>query len=182
MVLLAEALQVVLPAGKVPHEVAPVHKVELVGEEELQVLYLRGHLDRGGLARRVVVGHLLAFYAAHPALVCARMIGVPHTGEEHVLSVEVFVVMTYYYVFVLLVLAFLLLTIVDRFALLGLPGEHTVACGLILRARGVGLTVKERPAAILLAVEVGTEGKDVFGGVLVHRRVGHGAYHDDGVG
>ena len=37
---LAIALNVVLATGKVPHEVAPVHEVALVGQEELDVVDL----------------------------------------------------------------------------------------------------------------------------------------------
>ena len=35
--LLAIALKTVLTAGKVPHEVAPIHEVNLIGHEEIQV-------------------------------------------------------------------------------------------------------------------------------------------------
>ncbi len=38
------ALYVVLPSGKVPHKVTPVHEVQLVGEEELDILPLGGHI------------------------------------------------------------------------------------------------------------------------------------------
>ena len=37
---LSVTLDVVLTAGEVPHEVAPVHEVTLVGEEETDVLQL----------------------------------------------------------------------------------------------------------------------------------------------
>ena len=40
MLWLAVALNVVLSSGKVPHEVAPVHEVALVGEEEAYVVPL----------------------------------------------------------------------------------------------------------------------------------------------
>ena len=36
----AIALNVVLTSGKVPHEVAPVHEVALIGEEEADVVNL----------------------------------------------------------------------------------------------------------------------------------------------
>ncbi|CUQ49199.1 Uncharacterised protein [Segatella copri] len=40
MLWLTIALNVVLTAGKVPHEVAPVHEVALVREEEADVVKL----------------------------------------------------------------------------------------------------------------------------------------------
>ena len=62
---LAVALYLILPAAEVPHEVAPVHEVALVAEEELDVLKLRRHLHHDVLAA-AVVRHLRALYAAHP--------------------------------------------------------------------------------------------------------------------
>ena len=44
-----------------------------------------------------------------------------------------------------------------------------------------GLAVEQRRLAILLAAQIGAQGEDVLGRVLVHRGVGRGAHHDDGV-
>ena len=48
------ALNVVLPSGKVPHKVAPVHEVELVGEEELDVFPLVRYVHHHHFAALVV--------------------------------------------------------------------------------------------------------------------------------
>ena len=40
MLRFSVALNVVLATSEVPHEVAPVHKVALVGEEEADVVHL----------------------------------------------------------------------------------------------------------------------------------------------
>ena len=37
-------LYVILPSGKVPHEVTPVHEVQLVGEEEFDIFPLGRHV------------------------------------------------------------------------------------------------------------------------------------------
>ena len=55
----AIALNVVLTAGKVPHEVAPIHEVDLIREEELQVCPLRGHLAWISIAFVVGKGNVL---------------------------------------------------------------------------------------------------------------------------
>ena len=64
----AVALKVVLATGEVPHEVAPVHEVALIGQEEANVLQLCRHLYRDHLAT-TVVWHFIAIYTAHPTLV-----------------------------------------------------------------------------------------------------------------
>ena len=46
----AISLQVVLPSCKVPHEVAPIHEVDLIAEEEAEVLELGRCLDLNHLA------------------------------------------------------------------------------------------------------------------------------------
>ena len=47
-------LQVVLASGEVPHEIAPVHPVELVGEEELDVFPLVRYVHHHHFAALVV--------------------------------------------------------------------------------------------------------------------------------
>ena len=61
------ALYVVLPSGKVPHEVTPVHEVQLVGEEELDILPLGGHIYHYHFPA-LVVRHVIAF-DVYPLLV-----------------------------------------------------------------------------------------------------------------
>ena len=60
-------------------------------------------------------------------------------------------------------------------------------CSLFVERRTVfafnigheGLPVKERTVAILFAVEIAAQGKDIFGRVLIHRRVGRRTYDDE---
>ena len=58
MVHLTVALYIVLTTGKVPHEIAPVHVVELISEEELQVLS-HSRLDGKTLLKRIPLGILI---------------------------------------------------------------------------------------------------------------------------
>ena len=44
------ALDIVLTTGKVPHEIAPIHVIDLVAEEEFQILPKGGLLIQVGYA------------------------------------------------------------------------------------------------------------------------------------
>ena len=90
MLELAVALDIILTAGEVPHEVTPVHEVALVREEEPEVLNLCRHLHRH-LLPAAVVRHLCAVYTTHPRLIVLGMAGVVHTREDHVLRVDILV-------------------------------------------------------------------------------------------
>ena len=60
-------LYVVLPSGKVPHEITPVHEVQLVGEEEFDIFPLGRHIYHYHFSA-LVVWHIMAFHV-HPLLV-----------------------------------------------------------------------------------------------------------------
>ena len=62
------ALKVVLTSRKVPHEVAPVHEIALIRQEETYVLKLCGHFDGCHFAA-TVIRNLCSFDASHPAFV-----------------------------------------------------------------------------------------------------------------
>ena len=47
-------LYVVLPSGKVPHEITPVHEVQLVGEEEFDIFPLVRHVHHYHFSALVV--------------------------------------------------------------------------------------------------------------------------------
>ena len=95
-------LQVVLTTSKVPHEVAPVHEVTLIRDEETQVLELRRYIHANHLATAVV--HLLmSADFAHPAFILGCMSRAVHTGEQHVLSIFVLVLGAYDEVFIFFV-------------------------------------------------------------------------------
>ena len=169
MLYLAVALDVVLAAYKVPHEVAPVHEVDLIVDEELDVVPLCGYLDPLLLAANVD-GSLTALDAAHPVIVevdggasgrPVGMVGTVHTGEEHRGLHHVLVLGANYNILVLFIGRSLLL----RHIYLGslLHYRHPVlAFHLTGYLRGVGAAIEERCVAILLAVEVTAEGEDIL--------------------
>ena len=84
----AIALKVILTSCKVPHEVAPVHEVTLVREEESDVLPLCRHIDSHSLTAAIVI-HRVCANAAHPVLISLFMSGIVHTWEEHILRIYV---------------------------------------------------------------------------------------------
>src|SRR3712207_8091533 len=86
MLYLSATLNVVLPSGKIPHEVAPIHEIQLVGEEELDVFPLRGYVHHN-VPSAFVVGDVFSF-DVHPLLVECGMRGTVHTWEEHIRSEE----------------------------------------------------------------------------------------------
>ena len=112
MLELAVALDIILTASEVPHEVTPVHEVALVREEEPEVLNLCRHLHRH-LLPAAVVRHLRAIYTTHPRLIVLGMAGVVHTREDHVLRVDILVFVCDNEVRVFLVLRSFLFPAVD---------------------------------------------------------------------
>ena len=106
------------------------------------------------------------------------MAGVVHAREEHILGIDVFILVSDYEVRVLLVLRGLLLTAVDGCALLHSRAAH-LSVVVERHLRGVGLTVEQRAVAILVTAEVRTEREDVLWRVLIHRRIGHRTDDDE---
>ncbi len=78
------------------------------------------------------------------------------------------------HVFVALAFVFLDFTRIESLAFIH-HGVGGLASHLVERTRVEGLAVEKRTVAILLAVEIGAEGKHVFGRVLVHGGVGRRA-------
>ena len=126
------AADVVLTSHEVPEEVAPVHEVHLVIEEEGKVFRHGGDGKRLLLAA-IVVAHLLSLDTArHPLLVevdlLCPIVGVGfavHAWENHVLRVNIFVAVAHDYVAVFFVGTGLFLLAVDGGALLG--DGHAIA-------------------------------------------------------
>ena len=149
----AGRMDLVLPADEIPHEIAPVHPVHLIVEEEVQVgaeCRLAGR--RAGNARPLSVRIGLV-----ECLIAAVRARAPHAREEH--------------------LARRLVAGVDRaFDLLVLAVERSpVGRGLQIVGRAVVLAVEERLGAVLLAGEVAHKGEGVVRLVFVGRRLGAGA-------
>ena len=86
----ATALNIVLTACEIPHEITPIHKIALVGEEETDVLQLCRNLD-GHRFSATVIRHVVAVYAAHPVFVSLCMCTTVHAWEEHILGIYVFI-------------------------------------------------------------------------------------------
>ena len=171
----AVALNVVLTAGKVPHEVAPVHEVHLVGEEEAEVVPLRGHFAGEIVGLTVILAvhfHRFGVNTAQPLLVKTGMGAREHTGEEHFLrrGVDGLAAHLDDVVLVGLVGIFLLVTL------------HTFFLAVTHSLRGKGLTIEKGFLSVLLAVQISAEREDVFGRVLIHRRVLCRTQHDECVG
>ena len=170
MLRLTVALDIVLTSGKVPHEVAPVHEVALIGEEETDILHLCRNLHHHVLAT-TVVRHLVTLYATHPVFVCLGMSRTVHTWEEHILCIYILVLMAYYEVRVLLIGRSLLLALINRCPFLRHRLAH-VAVSFESHLRSVSLTIEQWSIAILVAAQITAQGEDILRRVLVHRRVG----------
>ena len=58
-------LDIILTAGKVPHEISPVHEVDLISQEELDILELCGNCNLD-VASALVIGNGTSLYASAP--------------------------------------------------------------------------------------------------------------------
>ena len=103
-----------------------------------------------------------------------------HTREQHVLGVFVFILRADDEVGVLLILGGFLLALPHGLALRH-DGLAVVAVLLKSHLRGESLSVEQWAIAILVAAQIVAEGEDILGRVLVHRRIGRRADHDQGV-
>ena len=167
----ALSLYIVLTAAEVPHEVAPIHEITLIGEEEAQVLPLRGHLHVDQFTT-IVVGRQATFDTSHPTFIGIGPLRVPHAREQHVLSIHHSILRLSHEVFVALTCC-LGSAFIDRCPLLDLRTHHTGPCDrLEHRLRRIGLTIEERSLTILVACQIACQREDILGRVLVHWRIG----------
>src|SRR3712207_171864 len=155
------ALNVVLTACEVPHKVAPIHEIALVGEEETDVLKLCGHLYRHRFTT-TVVRNLVTIDTTHPLFVGFGVVVAVHAWEEHVLSVHIMVLMSYDEVRVFLVFGLLFLACIDGSSLV-CHGLTHVSFLLKFNLRGVRLAIEQGTVAVLVAAQVASKGKDVLG-------------------
>ena len=157
----AVTLQVVLSAGEIPHEVAPIHEIALVGKEETDIFQLGWHLHHDIFATSVV-GNFRAVDTTHPRLVSLCMCLVIHAGEEHVLCILQFILVAYNEVGVLFVFVCFLLTLVDGSTIL-IVGTADVTVDIKFHLRGVCLSVEKRTVTILITAQVVAKCEDVLG-------------------
>ena len=146
----AITLQVVLTADEVPAKVTPVHIVNLIAQEVLQVVRHRG------------LRHIIGI-AIHPTVVTTYMLRLRrvHTREEHlaprgILDLRLVV---YLDILVRFVWIALYLRCIDRLTLL--HGNRT---------SHVGSTIQVRDRTILLTVDVALDRKRRVRLILIHWR------------
>ena len=193
-------LDVVLAAGEVPQEVAPVHPVHLVLEEEPQVLAHGGLVDDRGLALAVrgpyrgalevapllVFGLVLRLRTVHPREQHGELRIVHRLGTLAVVGDLVDVVhrvprvVRQEVVHAPAVIEALHGTTV----LLDQEGggvDRIPVLPLAAQRRAPELAGRQGPVPVLFAVQVAQQVEDVLRVVLVDRWVGAAAYHDHGV-
>ena len=166
------SLYVVLATGEVPHEITPVHEVQLIGKEIAQVL-AKGRLHhRRGLATSVELDRRTLYLRPFLVGVDVVRVATEHTGEEHVQLVHVLIfrLITGDIITILLVLVLLDDTAPGRLALLADRHAHAILV-LAFNLRDVGLSVDQWCLTILLAGQISTQGEDIARRVLVHRRI-----------
>ena len=171
-------LQVILTADEVPHEIAPVHEVNLVTEEEAEVL-TKGRTIIRFLLSAVLVAYTTSF-DIRPLFVSTHMTSLRriHTREDHAELLHVLVgsLMTGNDIMVFLAFHFRcrsILRMTDFFY----RDTHVSFHAQFYRCV-VGLTVEKRPIAVLLTVEVVLEREDIIRAVLIHRCICIGADHE----
>ena len=84
----AIALNVILSTSEVPHEVAPVHEIHLIREEESEVVHLCGHFSSEAIRLSLIFSrniYSLRFHTTEPFVVEAGVLARVHAREEHLL-------------------------------------------------------------------------------------------------
>ena len=134
------ALNIVLTTGEVPHKVAPVHKVHLIGQEEVEVLTHCGHLYLLTSSSNISLDNT-AFHTAHPIFISLLVTVAVHAWEQHILTIFIFEVIAHQFVAVGLIGISFFLTLIYRSALCG-NGYPIVALHFHLHLRIVGRTIQ----------------------------------------
>ena len=145
----SRAVDLILPSGKVPHEIAPVHPVHLVVEEEAEILPECRFLVLGS-------GHLLST-PVHVRLIESYVLRVgirPHPREKHFSGRFVF-------------------DFTRAVCLYVFASERSpVFCGFDFIGSIEILAINQRRASILLTAEVADERESIVRLVLVSRGLG----------
>ena len=157
------ALDIVLTTGKIPHEVAPVHIVDLVTEQEFQVV------EEGGFL--IPVGDAILTFVADDVISERGIIRVGmHPGEQHCIGIFVNGSGRFF------IPLFFFRIVFNRFAIgsafadsdgrtVGTPGYFG----------SVGGSVEMGDLTVLFTVEHAPQREDVLGRVEVEWRIGTGA-------
>ena len=175
----AMSLNVILTAGKIPHKIAPVHEIDLIAQEETYVLKHGGHLNLNQLAT-TVIGDSIALNPSQPTFIVGGMALAVHSGEEHILRIDIVNVVTLDDVAVLFLGTGFFLALVNGRALLG-DGGAILAVALVFHLAGILLSVEQRTVAILLTAQIAAKRENVLGTVLVHGCVGRTSDYNYGI-
>ena len=153
----ATSLHIVLPSYKVPQEIAPIHIIELIGNEISQVFFLCGSN---------LVSSCPIFVRRSHALT-------PHPGKQHILSIAHVFFMPDYFIF-----AFFFIRAIYSTPLCGFYSV-IVTLGHIFRFGSVGFSIKQGSTFILLSVQITFERKNIVRRILIKRSIGVGTnqYH-----
>ena len=152
-------LNVVLASGEVPHEVTPVHEVQLVGEEELDVLPLGRHIHHDHFSA-LVVRHVMSL-DVNPLLVERGVRGTVHTREKHILCVFILDTSGEFDIRVFFVRRSLFLADILA-ACFRLAGNTITVFYVECHFGGESRAVEQRACAILLTTEVFAQREDIF--------------------
>ena len=167
------ALDVVLTSGEVPHEITPIHEIELVCEEEAEILTESRLHDRSHLSTTTVFD----WYTLHigPLFISRDVtrITTEHTWKQHVQFIHILI----FRIVMGDIITILFVRILFDHPTIGrctLFGDSSTSSPLILpfHLRYVGLTIDQRSLSILFTRQIGTQRKDITGCILVHGGIG----------
>ena len=161
---LAMPLDIVLSSHEVPQEVAPVHEVYLIGDEEAQVLGKGGQIP-------------FLPDSTHPILIGLGMPPRVHTGKKHIFFIQIFDVVTNHLVFLFSRIS---RGTVNSLSFLVLRNQ-ILTFGFTVQFAAICRAVKERSISILFAVQIAAQGENVAWCILTHRRIGIGADKDNAI-
>ena len=169
------SLDVILSTGEVPEEVPPVHIIELIREEVTEIFSESRQCHSLRLTR--LVHRLRLSLHLTPDLIPLLKVGhhiAVDAREEHLHIAPVDQRATLLTLVVIGVIGRELIR--PRIGDLG--GRHRPPLSIVLRQRGVGLSIDQRSTTILLTREVVSEGKDISRSILIHRNIRVGSHQD----
>ena len=170
-------LDIVLATREVPHEVTPIHEVQLISKKETEVLG-KSRLDYRLCFPTIGEFHRLTFDIC-PFLIRIYMIGIAtvHTREKHIQLIDKLVISFMAGNVILIFLARILLdyTCPSRRTLFGY--RSTVVSFLYtLHLGNISLPVEKRSLSILFTGQICTQSKDIAWRILIHRRISRSSY------
>ena len=178
VVYLSLCRDVVLASGKVPHKVAPIHVVDLIIEEELQIFdKCRLYLILGGYHIAIAVEACSGFYigAGHagPLAIFVGMCSTIHAREQHIeFGVGLILLRASGHLILLRRIAVVAYCLgIEGLAFLNHCAISAVAVLLIHYAGIECLSVEQRAVAILLSIEICGKREHVVGRVLIDWRM-----------